>query len=258
MPFACQPDCGGCPGPLAVCDRRAWTGARTVDLEHAGQPDRRRRLHRSGAAGVDDCLCRLRSPGVRGGEHRLGELAADRSPVLVQDSGAHRCPRTSPWWFRVARSQKVPSSPVGGCTVTSACGSAVTPGKPGPGRCRPRPLRRCLGADGTILISGRASARFTEAAAGEPAHRNEHVLPVEILLCLGLSRVDAEKAAGSDTQVAVQPGHGRDHAAQFRPLVFREGVRAVDRLGELGGHAGADGGIALGGLLLRETFVPSA
>ena len=74
----------------------------------------------------------------------------------------------------------------------------------------------------------------------------QEVLAVEVLLGFGLGGVDAEQAAGSNAQVAVQPGLGGDDAAELGPLVLGGVVGAVDELLELGDETGADGGVALG------------
>ena len=72
--------------------------------------------------------------------------------------------------------------------------------------------------------------------------------PSRFSSAFALRGVDPQQPAGRDPQVAVQAGLRGDDAAQLGALVPAELVRVLDGLFELGDHAGADGGVALGGL----------
>jgi hypothetical protein len=69
-----------------------------------------------------------------------------------------------------------------------------------------------------------------------------------VLLGFGLRGVGAQQPAGRDAQVPAQSWLGGDDAAQIGALVLAELVRVRDGVVVLGDHAGADGGVALGGL----------
>src|SRR5271170_799341 len=84
----------------------------------------------------------------------------------------------------------------------------------------------------------------------------QQVLAVEVLLGFCLGGVGAQQSAGSDAQVPVQSRLGGDHAAQLGALVPAELVRTADHLGELGDHAGADGGVAFGSFRVEADDEP--
>jgi hypothetical protein len=101
---------------------------------------------------------------------------------------------------------------------------------------QPRDLQQLLVAERDVL-GGHLGVRCPQ-----------QVLAVQVLLGLCPGGVDPQQPARGDAEIAVQPGLGGDHAAQFGALVPAQRVRAVDQLLELGDQAGADRGVALGGL----------